>query len=65
MTPHGCCLAAMAHVLAGCVAGAAVGDGDDSQIVGGLPEAGYPAVGSLMFDGQSGCTGTLVTPTPS
>lgn len=56
-------VAAMIHVLAlsGCMVGGAAGDGE-AQIIGGLPEAGYPAVGSLMFDGQSGCTGTLVTP---
>jgi V8-like Glu-specific endopeptidase len=48
-------------LLTGCVAGAAAGDGDDAQIIGGVPETGYPAVGSLMFEGQSGCTGTLVT----
>lgn len=47
-------------LAAGCVAGGAAGEGNDPQIIGGLPEAGYPAVGSLMFDGQSGCTGTLV-----
>ncbi|MCA9537873.1 MAG: trypsin-like serine protease [Myxococcales bacterium] len=55
-------LAALA--LAGCSVGAAT-DGTSSQantIVGGQPEAGYAAVGALMWEGEAFCTGTLVAP---
>ncbi len=33
------------------------------RIVGGQVERGFPAVGALLYDGEQGCTGTLVTPT--
>ncbi len=56
------CSVLVALVHLGCVSGGSAGDGNDPQIIGGVPETGYPAVGSLMFDGQSGCTGTLVAP---
>lgn len=32
------------------------------EITGGVPEAGYPAVFALAFDGQGGCSGTCITP---
>ena len=61
---RGCCssLAVLVCLSAGCVAGATAGDGNDPQIIGGVPESGYPAVGSLMQGGQSSCTGTLIAP---
>src|SRR5262245_54593568 len=33
-----------------------------SAITGGDPEHGYPAVFSLAFNGQGGCSGTCITP---
>ncbi len=33
-----------------------------SAIVGGQPEQGYPAVGALLFNAGAMCTGTLISP---
>ena len=53
--------------LAGCEAdgaayGTSFGGGKVNRIVGGAPEAGYPAVGALTQYGDAFCTGTLVGP---
>jgi len=47
--------------LVGC-ADLEVGD-RASEITGGSPEAGYPAVFALAYNGQGGCTGTCITDT--
>src|SRR6185436_19050800 len=46
--------------LAGCQATDTVAPAG-AAITGGEPEHGYPAVFSLAFEGQGGCTGTCVT----
>ncbi len=38
-------------------------DSERQAITGGSPEAGYPSVFALAYNGQGGCTGTCITPT--
>lgn len=54
-----CTLLAMA--LSACVDLSEIGT-NHLEITGGVPEAGYPAVFALAFDGQGGCSGTCITP---
>jgi hypothetical protein len=56
-------LALVPCLLAACVPAAELSQ-DDQAVIGGsrTPDGMYPGVGAVMYDGEQGCTGTLIRP---
>jgi secreted trypsin-like serine protease len=52
----------IAMLSAGCVVEADDSAAQESDIVSGATTAAYPAVGALLLNGRTHCTGTLISP---